>query len=266
MQNNSLITGILAGTLIAIIAGTILLALEYGLFDNDDAVVIVVPQKTTHEVPKEPPEKAPTEAPRTDAPTPSQPEAKPLDFKISYLHRPTGADSFQRLTNSSVLQSRDYYKIIFTPLEDSHVYIFQRDSANKIYQLFPMERFKGIELNNRNPVQGGQTYYIPSQSKSFRLDDQTGTETIYFLASRQPDTALEQEYQQILAAQQHDKAVQQALTTAFIEKVQQKGLKDIKDDPETHSWITEGKEFTVPQQRLEGLNQDSIHILTFQHQ
>ena len=265
MQNNTLITGILTGTIIAIIAGTILLAVEYGLFDNDEPLVIIVPK--SHEVPKEPAEKASTEAAGTDAPTPPQTEAKPpLDFKISYLHRPTGADAFQRLTNSSVLQSRDYYKIIFTPLEDSHVYIFQRDSANKIYQLFPMKRFKDIELNNRNPVQGGETYYIPSQGKSFRLDEQTGTETIYFLATRQRDTALEQQYQQIRAAQRHDKAVQQELTKAFIENLEQKGLKDIKDDPETHSWTTEGQKFTVPQQRLEDLNQDSNHILTFQHQ
>ncbi len=65
-----------------------------------------------------------------------------------------------------------------------------------------MERFGEVVVNNFNPVQAGTTYYLPAESKSFMLDEQTGTETIYFLASRQRDVDLEDQYQQYWQALQ----------------------------------------------------------------
>ena len=54
-----------------------------------------------------------------------------------------------------------------------------------------MESFGGVTLNNLNPVQQGKIVYLPAESKSFELDTQTGTEKIYFLASRTRDDDLE---------------------------------------------------------------------------
>jgi len=132
--------------------------------------------------------------------TPEQPTDF-LFFRINYVYRSRGKGSFEVLKNGSALHSGDHYKIIFTPNQDCYVYIFQIDSANKVYSLFPMEKFGKLTLNNVNPLQAGQTYYIPAEGKSFILDDQVGTEHIYFLASFQRDLELEAQYQRAFEAQ-----------------------------------------------------------------
>jgi hypothetical protein len=47
---------------------------------------------------------------------------------------------------------------------DSYVYIFQKDSANKIYKLFPMTEFQGKKYYNLNPVKAGASYELPSKN------------------------------------------------------------------------------------------------------
>jgi hypothetical protein len=191
----------------------------------------------------------------------------PLDFKINYLYRAGNATTFKPLTTDSVLHSNDAYKLIFTPKADSYVYIFQKDSAQKIYQLFPMESFKGVILNNTNPVQGNQTYYIPAKDKSFVLDEQTGTETLYFLAFRQRNLALEAQYETIQTAQQQDDAVQLKLAeAAFLQTLQDKGLRHVELDQETLTWTEQGRHFSVLQQRLDDLCHECIQVLTFKHE
>ena len=137
--------------------------------------------------------------PQDDLPLPQS----PLKFKIDYLYRHKYQFEFKPLTNTATLKNGDLYKIIFTPLEKSYVYIFQTDSkSNKIVQLFPMYKFKGVKLNNSNPVVAATTYHIPKKGISFTLDNNSGTtETIYFIAAREPDIELEQLHKQIKIAQ-----------------------------------------------------------------
>lgn len=113
----------------------------------------------------------------------SQSSKTGLDFSIRYVYRRGQHGEFKPLNEGSVLQSGDFYKIIVTPKQDSHLYIFQLDGANKLYRLFPMQSFKGVQLGNVNPVKANQTYYLPAKSKSFKLDTQTGTEKLYLLAN-----------------------------------------------------------------------------------
>jgi hypothetical protein len=118
----------------------------------------------------------------------------PLKFKIDYLYRHKYEFEFKPLTNTAILKSGDLYKIIFTPLEKSYVYIFQTDSkSNNIIQIFPRYKFKGLKLNHSNPVIAAKTYHIPKKGISFTLDNNSGTtETIYFIAAHEPDLELEQ--------------------------------------------------------------------------
>ena len=142
----------------------------------------------------------------------------PLKFKIDYLYRHKHQFEFKPLTNTATLKSCDLYKIIFTPLEKSYVYIFQTDSkSNNIIQIFPMYKFKGVILNHSNPVMAETTYHIPKKNISFILDNNSGTtETIYFIAAREPDIELEQLYKEIKIAQQHDEIIQSKLETSKI--------------------------------------------------
>jgi hypothetical protein len=148
----------------------------------------------------------------------------PLKFKIDYLYRHKYEFEFKPLTNTATLKNGDLYKIIFTPVEDSYVYIFQTDSkTNKIVQLFPMYKFKGVKLNNSNPVMAETTYHIPKKGISFTLDNNSGTtESIYFTAAREPDVELEQLYKQIKITQnktinQPQYMVEQITASGFME-------------------------------------------------
>ena len=121
--------------------------------------------------------------------------AQPLQIDVNYLYRARGDQEFRQLKDSGTLRSGDLFKIIFTPKQNCYIYIFQIDSAGQIFSLFPMEEFGGVRLHNVNPVQAGTTYYLPTENKSFQLDDVTGLEQIYFLASLKPDVQLEAQYQ-----------------------------------------------------------------------
>ncbi|EDN68801.1 hypothetical protein BGP_2504 [Beggiatoa sp. PS] len=141
------------------------------------------------------------------------------------------------------------------------------DSAGKIYQLFPMKSFKNIELNNTNPVQVNTTHYIPGKDKSFALDERTGTETIYFLATRQPDIELEQQYQQVQMAQHKKEAIPLKLAEAdFIKTLHQRKPTEITDDTQMINWTEQGQSFMVVQQQLVDLCQNCVQTLSFKHQ
>jgi hypothetical protein len=204
-------------------------------------------------------------------PVPDSP-ANYLLFKINYVYRSGGKGDFKQLTDGGVLRSGDHYKIIFTPTVTCYVYIFQIDSANKIYRLFPMESFGGVTVNNFNPVRDGKTYYIPAEKKSFVLDQQIGAEKIYFLSSRQRDPELEQQYEQYLEAQGQKSDLEQQLVQIdqvlqYAMEVRERG--NVVFDPaetERNTWEEEGQTFSVLQQRLENLCDGCVYVLTFRHE
>lgn len=204
--------------------------------------------------------------------------ATPIEVDVSYVYRRAGTNTFNVLRDGGDLRTGDAFKIIFTPKENCYVYIFQVDAAGNLFCLFPMDEFKGIQLNNANPVASGQTYYIPAQGKSFVLDDVRGLEKIYFLASRQPDAELAQ-YQHLLQIRHGQANISSEqiaeldrmlakLETTLQGKGQSKGLAVIAPDPEDSSpvhWSEDGQIFSVLRQRLEGLCDGCLNILQFQH-
>ncbi len=214
-----------------------------------------------------------TPEPGTATPKPasitSQSGAKPLGFKVNYVYRPGGQGPLKALVDGSVLNSGDHYKIQFTPVEDSYVYIFQVDSSKAIYRLFPMTSFGGVKVDNLNPVRAGTTYHLPAKDKSFQLDNNVGSESILFLAFRQPNQALEQQYEDLVKARlSRDNAKADNLQTAIKSNFKTRGLAAIVDDPEkktaTVPW-TPTESFTIPARRLDNLCADCINMLTFDH-
>jgi len=199
----------------------------------------------------------------------SKPDAKPLNFKVNYVYRPGGQGDLKPLVEGSVLNSGDHYKIQFTPEEDSYVYIFQVDSSKAIFQLFPMGRFGGVRVDNFNPVKAGVTYHLPAKKKSFKLDNNVGSESILFLAFRQRNQPLEQQYKALIKARlSQDKAKANNLQTAIKSNFKTRGLAGIVDDPAKKTtkvpW-TGSESFTVPVQHLNNLCADCISMITFEH-
>ncbi|WP_353570338.1 DUF4384 domain-containing protein [Candidatus Albibeggiatoa sp. nov. BB20] len=164
------------------------------------------------------------------------------------------------MNEGSVLQSGDFYKIIVKPKQDSYLYIFQLDGANKLYRLFPMKHFKTVQLGNVNPVKANQTYYLPAKNKSFKLDKQTGTEKLYLLASENADVVLENQAQIL----QLDKpATQNQLLTMIKQK---KGFDAVVDDVNVvETWTEDSQDFSVSMRRLQDLCNGCVHVLSFEH-
>jgi hypothetical protein len=192
---------------------------------------------------------------------------EPIRFKVNYVYRPGGKGELRPLEDGSVLNSGDHYKIQFTPLENGYVYIFQIDSGDTVYQLFPMDEWGGVVLNNFNPVKANKTYSLPADGKSFVLDDQKGLETIYFLASRNDDPNIKKLAEQLYDARQQnnkqlDTMAQRGLKQSFKTRGPAKVVSDSSAKAEV-SW-PDGKTAEVPQQNMECTN--CVNEVTFTHQ
>ncbi len=116
-------------------------------------------------------------------------ETIPMELKI--FSRSRDASVFENLKNGGRLYSGDLYKLAFKTPKNAHVYIFNTDESGKSARLFPIKAFKGVAVNNLNPVIGGKIYYTPSPEKSFQLDAETGTGKIWYVAMKNPDPKLE---------------------------------------------------------------------------
>ena len=129
------------------------------------------------------------------------PESLIAKYSYTYLPASTQTDNNGKpiqsasplpLKDGQVLHSGDYYNLQFTPKQACYVYIFQFDTSNKLFKLFPPKGFIGADTrSNNNPVQANRPYFVPGKGKYFKLNAQTGPEKIHFLVSRTPNAELE---------------------------------------------------------------------------
>jgi hypothetical protein len=192
-----------------------------------------------------------------------------LDFNIKYMYRTDGNKQFQELTEQTVMHSGDYYKIFFAPAKDCYVYIFQADLSGKIYGIFPLDNFKGTKVSlTDNFVKRGQQYFIPAQNQSFQLDQQPGTETIYFLAFRERNPELESFSQSVREAQNRGNSEEMRVAQENLQKtIRTKGLSGIEHDPAgmTMSEILDDGLSSMVLDRLK-MYDDHVNEMTFKHE
>ncbi len=196
-------------------------------------------------------------------------EAAAIDIAVQYRYRRSGSNEFKTLSKGNTLYSGDSYKIVFTPTETTYVYLFQKGSSGNLYRLFPMISFNGVRVDNFNPAQAGTTYYIPAANKSFLLDEQIGDETLYFIAAREADTLLEQQYEQVIIARRgYRSATTLPAAQAGLEKnLLMRDPGGIGDDDTVIKDPEADEESAADQkiwQRLE-ICQGCVNILTFRH-
>ncbi len=186
---------------------------------------------------------------------------KPLPVKISYTYA-TGDGKFEPFSEGTVLRSNDRYKLIFEPLENSYVYIFQIDSADKIFRLFPTDKFQEADIKNKNPVRGGEKYWVPAEKKSFSLDDQVGEETIYFMITQEPDPMLEEKYRQ-LAQSSPDERHQ--IREEWHQAMKWREPKQEMTKNTQFTWEERGQQFSTTSQYLKNMCDGCVYIVNFQH-
>jgi hypothetical protein len=89
--------------------------------------------------------------------------------------------------NGDTLTQNDNYKVMFRSNMRCYIYITQLDSTGKMDPIFPSRYFSW-----GNPVEPHTLYSLPLANRWFYLDENTGVETIYFIASRSRRLDLEQ--------------------------------------------------------------------------
>jgi hypothetical protein len=193
--------------------------------------------------------------------------ASMLSFEVNYVYRSAGVGELKKITNGDTLKSGDHYKIVFTSDKDCFVYIFQVDSSGQVFQLFPMESFRGVRVNQFNPVKQGKKYVLPSPDRAFLLDKKVGIERLYFIASREENKELESLYAELTRAAKRKnssmvKNTRSKLNTYF----RRRGIKVVPTEERMEvPWRETGDIFSVMSQRLENLSSDSLHKLEFIH-
>ena len=200
--------------------------------------------------------------------TPKHTALSPLSFDINYVYRQGGVGELEPIKSGDVLHSGDHYKIIFTPDKDCYVYIFQVDSTGHFFQLFPMKSFRGVRVDNTNPVTQGTTYTLPNSDKAFMLDRQVGLERIYFIASNERNQELENFYLEWQGATTRKQTKQAERAKDKLNKYfKKRGIVVVAPSNESLqvSWEESGEAFSVVNQRLEDLSEDNMHVLEFFH-
>lgn len=114
----------------------------------------------------------------------------------------------------TVLHSGDRMKILFEPQTESFVYILYYSSQEELLMLFPSEP-------SAAPTLPGRKYSIPVGNQWFKLDDVTGIEKFYLIASVRRLEKLESLYQSHLAKTRAEN-VQASIRAIFAE------IKDLK--------------------------------------
>jgi len=193
---------------------------------------------------------------------------KSHSLQINYVYRTPGNGSFKPLTDNARLKSGDQYKIIFTPDNRSYVYIFQVDSAGNLFRLFPMRKYGKLALNNVNPVNATRTYSLPAEDKAFRLDDTTGLERIYFVASSTANQEIENLSTELSRGRSSGdtrsvETAQAKLKRLFSRRGEQT---EVRNDFTEVAWRQEGEVFTVLAQRLKNLCEGCSHVIEFIHE
>lgn len=189
-------------------------------------------------------------------------------FKLNYVYRAQGKGDFKPFSNGAVLHSGDTFKVILEAEQAAYVYLFLQDSHGQIVRLFPMDTFGGVQVGNKNPVKAGQRYYLPMQDKSFRLDKNTGSETLYFAAFKQANPVLENFYKAIQRAKKSRKPeLQKALQAKFTQVLnwESKGIDDelVQDEPVT--WQEGAEKMSVQGRKIVDLCKSCTLVLRFEH-
>ncbi len=90
------------------------------------------------------------------------------------------------LTAGGSVPSGGRYAVRFSTPEPAHAYAVQEDSGGHLVRLFPSPSGGG-----KNPVRAKTDYYLPGGDQLFQLDDVTGSERIFVVATRVPARDIE---------------------------------------------------------------------------
>ncbi len=114
---------------------------------------------------------------RNDVPNEDTKESLAVDFAVLYEDE---SGTMRSVSEGATLKTGDGYQIYLRPNLDCHMYIFQVDSSNNMYRLYP-------NLKDTHPTSytsGDEAIMLPEPSRVFELDQNIGIEKIYLVAAK----------------------------------------------------------------------------------
>jgi Domain of unknown function (DUF4384)/FlgO protein len=112
-------------------------------------------------------------------------EVDPLELDAGVFYE-GGDGKLYPLRDGMVLNSKDNYALYLKPSKPSYVYVYQVDSSQKAFKIFPNPEY--TKLANPMPAAEG---WVPEGGEYLYLDENPGREEIYVFASRLPSPSLE---------------------------------------------------------------------------
>lgn len=112
--------------------------------------------------------------------------AMPLRLSMNIIGQrkePDGSYTEILVSEGSALRSGDNFQVHLETSRPAYVYILMYDSQGKAGQIYPDPK-----VNQSGSVEAGRKLVVPSRDFWFWLDEHTGTETVYVLASEKPMT------------------------------------------------------------------------------
>lgn len=110
--------------------------------------------------------------------------AAPLSLSMNIIGQRKEADGTYTevlVSEGSIIRSHDNFQVHLETNRSSYIYILLYDSQGRASQLFPDSK-----INQPGFAEPGKKYVIPDKDLWFWLDENTGTETVYVLASEKP--------------------------------------------------------------------------------
>lgn len=110
----------------------------------------------------------------------NDPSSLKLNFAVGAKKLIKNKYTIVPIDENTSLKENDGIRLFFQPAESCFVYILLYDSNKIMTVLFPED----INNYNNNAVSKGVKYFLPDPSHEYPLDNNPGTETIYFIASK----------------------------------------------------------------------------------
>jgi serine/threonine protein kinase len=124
-----------------------------------------------------------------------------LAFNINF-HYLSG--KHQNINKIPRIPSGGRYRLEYNSNDSNYLYVYQVDAHGDIELLFPNPEYS----DDRNPIKAGRTYWLPPNKPVenwFHLDDHTGKEKIYLVASRWHSLDMETLFDQFKQASSKEK-------------------------------------------------------------
>jgi hypothetical protein len=120
------------------------------------------------------------------APQAPQPRSGAVQVEFSML-RERGKKPPTPVKPGDTLKSGESYFFHIKPSKECFLYLFQVDSSGTVFRLFPNDKYH----TGGNPIQANARMTLPNEGEVFYLDQTSGREEFYFLASQEPLEQLE---------------------------------------------------------------------------